>query len=373
MLTLILKTSNACNLRCVYCSLGDKDFHSVISLEGMKEALYWFLKYARSHREKEVSVIFHGGEPFLVSPSIYDICMEYANNLYDDVKINYHIQTNGTIISDEFIIVLKKYNVKVGVSIDGCKSVHDKQRYDIKGCGTYDKVVKNIVKLQQSGIKVGTLMVLTRNSLNMDLSFLKEFVELDIPIKINPLLAEGDALKHKDLFLNTGEYSDFIIRIFDYVVDNKIVLKVSPVSEIFSAIIEGKSVRGCTFSGVCSKNFICITSNGDIYPCGRFADENRCKLGNIYEGDEIDERIIRLLNERRSKLPIDCQECKYKKLCYAGCSAGMIDSDGKYYKTNLCEDYKKIFEYMHTHGLKKYKEYLQERRKEILNQIQKQA
>lgn len=373
MLNLILKTSSACNLRCSYCSVGKKDNSTLMNLEMMKKSARWFIDYAKTKGEKELSIIFHGGEPCLINPNVYQSCIEYINEISDGLEIKYDMQTNGTILNDAWIKLWQKNHIKIGISLDGDKRTHNLQRKDANSNETYDVVIDNIKRMKSSGIKVATLMVVTKNSLEMDLSFLKLLDDMSIPIKINPLLAEGEALEHESLFLENGEYADFIIRVFNYLIDERIMLAVSPINDIFSAIIDERVVHGCTFYGDCSQRFICITNEGNIYPCGRFADEKQCLLGNIETSTDINHDVCKLLKERRTILPSECQKCDYRKLCHAGCSAGMIKSEGIYIKTTLCEDYKKIFGYLYSEGLNKYSDYLIKRKKEILQKLQEDS
>ena len=339
----------------------------------MKKSVRWFVDYAKSKNEKDLHIIFHGGEPCLIKPSVYQSCIDYVSGLSSDLNIEFDMQTNGTILNDEWIELWIKNRIKIGISLDGDKKTHDLQRQDIHGNETYETVIGNIKRMKASGIKVATLMVVTQNSIGMDLSFLKMLNDMSISIKINPLLAEGEALEHESLFLKSEEYADFLIRVFNYLIDERIALTVSPINDIFSAIIDDREVRGCTFYGDCSQRFICITNEGDIYPCGRFADEKQCLLGNINDSSDINPDICKLLTERRTILPVECQKCDYNKLCHAGCSAGMVNKNEKYKKTTLCADYKKLFSYFYSEGLDKYREYLIERKKEILHKLQEDS
>ena len=174
-------------------------------------------------------------------------------------------------------------------------------------------IFRNIRELQSDNLPVSSLMVLTKNSLNADYGYLDYLSEYYIPVKINPLLKIGNALVHEELCLDEGDDGRYLIDLHKYVLEQEIGIHISPLAELQQAIIHEAEPRGCVFHGSCSNSFICIDQMGTLYPCGRFADQHKCILGNIYEGiTKEGKRIQENLYARRShKLPEKCQSCKY--------------------------------------------------------------
>ncbi len=363
MLTLILKANNSCNLRCEYCSVGDKSDSKMMSESEMMYALEWFSKFARERKELNPAIIFHGGEPLLIPVKQYRNCIDKLFSENADLNFTLNIQTNGTILNNEIINLFKNYNINPGISIDGSESVHDSQRKTINGEKTFSKIINNIKTLKENEINVSTLMVLTRKSLFENLDYLKLFSELELPLKINPLYSAGEAVKHQELFLKSGEYAEYMIRVFEYLIDNEIQISLLPLEYILQAVIIGNTApRGCIFSEKCSESFICVNQDGNIFPCGRFADDKLQILGNIYDGiNKNGQQILKELKSIRTfKIRSECKNCKYKTLCNGGC----IAMNGL-----MCNDYKKFLDYFYNDGLKKYKQYLLSRRAEILNTL----
>lgn len=365
MLTLILKPSNACNLRCQYCSLGDKSDVMTMSGQDMDRALDWFFAYAAKRKKKKVTIILHGGEPMLMPADQYDQSFERIQSRFSEIEVLFRIQTNGTILTEAYITLFHKYAFHVGISLDGLKQIHDRQRLDIAREPTYEQVVKNIQKLQAENIPVSILMVLTKLALEAGYDYLECLAAWDIPIKINPLLQWGEVLSHEELCLDPGDYGNYLIGVHRYILEYEMEICVSPLEELQQAVINGNTPRGCTFHGGCSKNFMCIDQKGDIYPCGRFADQHRYRLGNIRDGIvDAGRNIQECLGARRDyRLPGKCKKCKYIRLCNAGCSASTDKELGR--PSVMCEDYRILFDYLYGEGLQQYKRYLLSKRQKI--------
>gem|GEM_PF-5700680 len=362
MLTLILKANNSCNLRCSYCCVGDKSSSSMLNAEEMSRALSWFASEARMRGERSPSVIFHGGEPLLIPVSQYRECLDTLLKDNADLDFTFQIQTNGTIINDEIIAFLKDYDVQPGISVDGSQVVHDSQRIKADGSPSYSLVMKNIRRLKSEGLNACGLMVLTRKSLNAGLEWLNDFAEMRVPMKINPLYSAGEALKHDELSLRPGDYADYLIRGYEYILDNEINISLTPIEYILQGIINDITPRGCVFSGACHDSFLCIDCEGDIYPCGRFADSKSNIIGNIHTGITSGGRQIlaSLKVLRISQLRGECKDCRHVRFCNGGCSV----MNGA-----MCKDFTRFTDYLFSRGITKYKEYLLHRRAEICSMI----
>lgn len=353
MLTVILKGTNACNLRCKYCCLGDKSNYKFVNKSKLIEIFDYIGEYATYNSFEKVCIIFHGGEPLLISTDMYSEAMEYIMDKFKNLYFRWNIQTNGTIVDDKKIDFFRKYDINIGISIDGNKLSHDKVRIFENGSGTYDKVWNNIIKLKENNISCSGIMVLSSAELNDDFSYLDSFTKNRIALKINPLISCGEVDNNLYLELKKYDYAKYLISVFKYILKNDLDIVVSPIDKILNAIINKQPVRECIFSEQCSQRFIAIDYNGDIYPCGRFVDQSSYKLGNISEKKYRfrNKEYINLIQRKNLMLPEDCKACKYKKYCNAGCSAEANISSNILEKTQMCDDYKMIFEYFESEGL----------------------
>lgn len=331
----------------------------------MSKALDWFADFA-AEKNLNNKIIFHGGEPALIPPEQYRRCIEKLLYKRPDMNFKFLMQTNGFMLSDKIIELMRDFDMNIGISLDGPQEVHDFERRTLNNKNSFKRIINNINKLIIAGIKTSALMVMTRRAINFNLSWLKDFKDLNINLKINPLLNIGKARSHSELALCPGDYADFLIKVYEYILDNEINISLTPLESLLGAAINNINLRECIFSDKCHDNFICINQDGEIYPCGRFADEHEYKLGNIYDGiNDSGREILRQLKARRSfNMPLECQECSFKNICHAGCSCGAFNKPSE-----MCHDYKKLFNYMQSAGIKKYKEYLLKRREYILNKL----
>lgn len=365
MKTLIVKSLDACNLRCDYCSVGEKTESGILSEEDMKKALCLFAGYARECGECQV--IFHGGEPMLLPAQQYARCIQHVRAEFPSLQFQFSMQTNGTFLNKEYLSLFKKYEIHVGVSLDGAREIHDGQRRDCLGKGTYERVMDNIRVLQAHEIPVAALMVVTKPALRADLSFLRELDTMGLPLKINPLLNLGEAARHPELALHPGDYSSYLIRVFEYALENRLSIRLSPLSELMNAIIADKRPSGCIYNPQCCRDFLCVDHNGSLYPCGRFADVHANALGTVESGITPEGLMaLQRLEERRSVcLPEECRVCCWLPICNAGCSADGASRTGKNVPCAVCEDQKKLFHYLHNQGLKIIKKQLLKERQRL--------
>lgn len=362
MLSIILKGTNGCNLACSYCSLGKKKKVVIAT----REILYKIMKYScelcRHNLEKEVCFILHGGEPTLIDCSEYNYALQKIKGEYRDLVIEIMMQTNGYHITNEWMEFFKLNEVSVGISLDGSTAIHDKERKTINGEKTFSVIQKNVKLMQQQGIKVSCLMVLTSNALTQGYDYLEFFSRNNIHIKINPLLDYGEVYENPELSLKTGEYANYLIGMYEYIMEKNIDIGVSPIDKILQGILyNDKNIRECSFKKDCNLHFLCIDYKGDIYPCGKYSDMEQYYIGNIAEKNyEVfhSEVICRLLSRRNELMPGKCKKCKYISLCNAGCNAEACINGSLDKYPAMCEDYYKLFNYFMGQGLVLLKEAL---------------
>jgi uncharacterized protein len=374
MPTLILKSLNACNLRCAYCSLGKKEKTKMLSGRQMLDALYLFASRVRNQGEDRASVIFHGGEPMLLPAGQYGKCIEAVSRDFTDIQFRFAMQTNGTLLSQEYLELFQAHSIHIGVSLDGSQPIHDGQRCDVYGNGTYQLVMEHIKILQDHDIPVSALMVLTKPALDSGLEFLQKMDASGIPLKINPLLSLGEAVSHPELALKPGEYGRYLARVFEYLVENQLELHVSPLENLLCAVLAGKTPRGCIYNPHCCREFLCVDQEGMIYPCGRSADDSSNALGTLEYGiTENGLHILDMLEARRTNdMPHECRQCRYVSLCNAGCSADRPWRDGIVQPCATCTDQKYIIRYIRTRGIELLSRQLQEERFRLQNTLAEQ-
>lgn len=373
MLTVILKGTDGCNLNCLYCSLGEKVNVGVLSLDKFTNILEYICRICENKGETEFKIILHGGEPTLIPVSLYEEGFRRMKSKFPDVTAHILMQTNGYIISNEMMKFIIKHHVAVGISIDGSQEIHDAERKSKSGENTFQRVRDNIEKLIENDIEVSCLMVLTSKGIDSDYSYLRYFAERGIHLKINPLLDYGEVYKNPQLSIKPGEYAEYLIGLYEYIISENIDVQVSPLDKYLQSKILKKPIAECTYNPNCSKNFLCIDYLGDIYPCGKFSDIKRYCLGKV-DGKLVDldnnETIQQLLSRRNELKPKECMQCEFQLKCNAGCTAEAVIEGNIRNIPKSCLDYKILFEYFKKDGLVFLRNHLQFMKEKMMEKLE---
>jgi uncharacterized protein len=157
-----LKVASRCNLACSYCYVyakGDETWRSrppVMSDATFAATVRWI----RRQTSAPVMLLFHGGEPTLIGAQRFDRWCREAGEVLAAQGVSLAIQTNGLLLDDAWIDALRRHRVSVGVSLDGPPQVHDAQRFDHRGGGSYDKTVAALRRMTAGGVAWNILSVI---------------------------------------------------------------------------------------------------------------------------------------------------------------------------------------------------------------------
>lgn len=333
-ITVIVKTTDACNLRCTYC-YNDHDNYANrrIDVATFERLLSVLIK-----EYSKISFIWHGGEPLLMGIPFYEECMElqekYANE--KNVVFRNSLQTNATLIDDTWCDLFKKYKIKVGVSFDG-------PPWGTSGRGGTKEARAGMDCLKKRGISFGAIAVINSNNLQYIDKIYDYFNEEKISYSMNCVFESGKAAKNQDILIDKKIYIDKMIELYErWCHDASSNITVDPFNEILDTIVSGPSK--CEYTG-CMYKFIAINHAGDIFPCGRFFLHEH-KMGNIrnvqcmediWENDNYNS-IVRMAISRRNKCRNECHIYKY---CNGGCNANAFCAgDMTANSFPECENYK---------------------------------
>ena len=349
----IIKPTYACNFRCKYCYLSNttKTFSDVFSVEFAKEIIIQLKDIHATESNKRLAFIWHGGEPLLWGKKNYCDILTFIDHELEDFDVHHSMQTNLSLIDEDYLDILSKHNVKLGFSLDGIKEIHDQQRVGIDNSPTFDTTMKKLDLCRQWGMKLGCIVVGSRKHIGR-ISELYQFMkDHELNFKFNPLFVSGEATCNRDEYSITAlEYADMCIELFDlWFHDKDGKVKESNFVEIASNIATGRTT-GCIFSYNCQDNFLAIAPNGDVMPCGRFCDEDlkQYAYGNLHHETlaEILPRIKQSEIYKRSEYIVNsgCSKCKWYNICHGGClHDGFLRNRDFRSKTTLCKAYQLIF------------------------------
>jgi len=320
-------SSSLCNLKCGYCfyhslaEMRESYSYGFMKEETAEEVIKKAFDFTRGNR---VYLSFQGGEPMLRGIDFFKSVSEYIGkyNIYGS-EVSLALQTNGTLINDDWCKFFQENNYLIGVSLDGDRAANI-YRVDKEGGDTFDKVSDNIDMLINYGVDFNILSVVTsRVAENIDNIYYyfrqQGYKHLQFIPCLAPLNTEN---REDDFYMNEKQYGDFLIRLFklyyhDVLSGNYISVRQMDNLVRLAANLEAEQ---CGMNGHCSHQFI-IEGDGGVFPCDFYClDEYR--LGNIYDTDfhnlSRHEKAIDFIKE---SLITDekCKSCKYFKLCRGGC------------------------------------------------------
>jgi uncharacterized protein len=145
--TYVVKIYEFCNLNCTYCymyNLADSSYLSKPARmsEHTRDAFFVRLReHAQGHNINPVTIVLHGGEPLLVGKDYLDRWITSLRQALGDTQALVRLQTNGILLDDEWVELLHRHDVRVGISLDGPRDQNDQFRVDLRGRGSYDRVL----------------------------------------------------------------------------------------------------------------------------------------------------------------------------------------------------------------------------------------
>jgi uncharacterized protein len=186
--TFVLKIAERCNLNCSYCYMynkGDTSFRDrpkFLSRPVASAMLQRIAAYGRRHEIPRISLALHGGEPLLVGRDWAEWFLDEATRAGDaaGVAFGFAMQTNGTLLNEHWADLLARYDVRLGVSCDGPPQVHDRERVDHGGRGSYAEV-RRAIELLAAGYPGRWGVLTVANPEVPGSSVLEHFAELGVP------------------------------------------------------------------------------------------------------------------------------------------------------------------------------------------------
>lgn len=363
-----------CNLNCDYCYYLEKEnLYNNINQVMSENLLERFIKqYIDSQTMPDIMFTWHGGETLMRPISFYKKAIELQKKYANGRNIDNSIQTNGTLLNDDWCKFFKENNFLVGISIDGPKDFHDEYRRDKMGRPSFHRVMKGIELLKKHGVEFNCMAVVNDYNVDYPLEFYNFFKDIDCKyIQFTPIverlriqeptenisllkLATAKEDDHEaelaPFTVNADKWGDFLCSIFDEWVKED-------VGKIFVQIFDstlanwvGENPGVCTMAKTCGHAGV-MEFNGDVYSCDHFVFPEY-KLGNIY-----DDTLTSMMysnkqqtfgNDKFDKLPQQCRECDVLFACYGECPKNRFIKDkyGNKGLNYLCKGYYKFFKHV---------------------------
>jgi len=351
-------TGAICNLACRYCFFLEKEkLYPGSDFRMSDELLEEFIRqYIEAQEVSQVTIAWQGGEPTLRGLEFFCRSVELAEQYRrPGMRIDYTIQTNGTLLNDEWCTFFKKNKFLVGISIDGPKELHDAYRVDKRGRGTFGRVMAGLRCLQEHGVEYNILCAVHAANEGHPLDTYRffrdeagaQFLQF-IPIVERvgePGFQEGSTVT--DRTVNPEKWGRFLCTVFDEWVRRDVGEVFVQHFDTALAAWVGHPPGLCTFAPTCGAA-VALEHNGDLYSCDHFVDPAHI-LGNITE-TPLKELVSsakqrKFGHDKQDTLPRFCRECPVLFACHGECPRNrfVLTPDGEPALNYLCEGYKVFF------------------------------
>lgn len=322
-ITLIMKSTRLCNLRCTYCHAWREGPNNTMSFE---VAARTFLEFFGDGGPCEINVVWHGGEVTALKASEIRKLLWLQSQLAGSYQIVRNaLQTNGYRISNDWMRLIKRYDISVGVSIDGVKFLHDKVRRTLTGKPTFDAVLSTVKKLRKQGTSVGFLLVVTKDIIDYGAKNLLRDLHAYRLTNLALLNEIPDARIHEltawDNYVPFDEFVIFLEQVYD--VWNRYYRDLLKIRELeaFRKKLDGKQSGICTIDGNCMGRYLTINPDGKISACDKYVGDEGYDFGYVHQ------RIVNLeenttFHAARQEAEEDIlgmSKCQYFSVCQGGC------------------------------------------------------
>jgi uncharacterized protein len=310
-----------------------------------------FIKqYLESQTMQEVLFTWHGGETLMRNIGFYKRALELQRIYGQGRRIDNSLQTNGTLLTDEWCSFFKENNFLIGISIDGPQHCHDVYRKDRQGRPSFHQVMRGISLLKKHGVEFNVMGVVNDYNADYPLEFYNFFKSIECKyIQFSPIV---ETINGQPAAWNvpSEKWGDFLIAIFDEWVKQDVGLYYIQYFDSTLANWAGEAPGVCTLAKTCGHAGV-MEFNGDVYSCDHFVYPEY-KLGNI-QNQTLTEMMYspeqtKFGDDKRNALPQQCFDCPYLFACNGECPKNRIlkTASGEPGLNYLCRGYYKFFDHV---------------------------
>lgn len=340
---IVIQPTPFCNVDCSYCYLPNRNDRTTLSIDDLRRIFVKLLAFPTI--SGQVTVVWHAGEPLVLPVDYYQAAFSAIREVSPpDLRILQSFQTNGMLINDKWCDLFERWNVGVGVSIDGPKHIHDAARKTRSGRGTYDKAVAGIEVLRRRNLPFYVISVLTRAAfLDPDAMF-AFYEKLDIhDVGFNFEEQEG---VNKTSSLGDGFDEQAVVRFFarfsELMAQRQFPIAVRELEEVATSI-RFLEKQGPTNSLTVPFGIITIAVNGDVFTFSpelagySSSDFATFAIGNIFRDDFADlqnsSNLARMSAQVREGTEMCRKQCQYFPVCGGGAPSNKVFENGSFAST----------------------------------------
>lgn len=369
-LYVMLKPAGAhCNLACKYCYYLEKNnlyqnSHRHLMSDEMLEQ--FTREYIEAQTMPQVLFTWHGGEPLMRSIDFYKKALALQKKYAHGKQIDNVIQTNGTLLTDEWCEFFAQNHWLVGISIDGPQEYHDHYRVTPAGKPSWEKVMQGIQLLKKHRVEWNAMAVVNAYNAEHPLEFYHFFRDNGCQyLQFTPIverltehedgrtlasLADDREIPLADASVTPQQWGNFLCTIFDDWVRHDVGKTFVEIFDCTLANWMGVLPGICAYSKECGHAGV-MEHNGDVYSCDHFVFPEY-KLGNIRDQSLIDmlygEKQQAFSRLKHTSLPRQCKECDMEFACHGECPKNRFEKDkyGEPGLNYLCQGYYQYYSHV---------------------------
>jgi uncharacterized protein len=350
-----------CNLDCKYCYFLAKEHLYPGSKFRLGESLLeeYTRQYIEAQQVPEVTFAWQGGEPTLMGLDFFKLAVKFQQKYRQPgMRIYNALQTNGTLIDDDWAQFFHQNDFLIGLSLDGPRELHDAYRVDKGGRPTFDTVMRGLNTLKKHRAEFNILTTVHAANAGYPLEvyrFFRDEVGTTF-IQFIPIVErdndtgyqEGDRVT--DRSVTAKQYGDFLSAIFDEWVRRDVGRVYVQIFDVSLGVWAGQRAGLCIFGETCG-DALAMEHNGDLYACDHFV-EPKYKLGNIKDIPLIElvasEKQRKFGQDKRDTLPQYCLDCEVRFICNGGCPKNRFikTPNGEEGLNYLCQGYRAFFNHI---------------------------
>ena len=334
---LIVQTTQACNLRCRHCYESDQEYPTAIMSDEVLERII----YLAMKDYQKVDFLWFGGEPLLAGLSFFEKIVAYQKKYQSGHEIKNHVQTNATLLDDDFACFFKENDFGVSISFDG--------KYNDVLRQKSEETVNGIETCKRHGIRPAVLSVIHAENYWHQYEMYRDFAEKELPCKFNRIFQEGCVKKNKQLLISNEDFIAAEKEFFKEWTDDERGRDISTFNICFASLYDLKR-KECLFTG-CLFKWLSFSPTGEVYTCPRFIGTEYV-FGNVFEKEALHEFFLtdkyRELTEKAIVRRKSCKEkCALYQFCNGGCNAQCVHRDGlEFANSDLCDYVKNFFPFV---------------------------
>lgn len=343
---LILQATPFCNLDCTYCYLPDRTDRGRFDLTLIPSIMD---NLERSNLlNNELNVQWHAGEPTVLPPSFYKTAFKlFEKHNLNEVKIAHSFQTNATLLTQEYCDFIKEYNVSIGVSIDGCDFIHNRNRTYRNGKGSFSQTMKGIELLKKNDIDFSIIAVLTDFSLQYPDELYVFFRDLGVKsVGFNVEEKEGCHTKSSMDYKMQEKYRNFLNQFIKSIREGDFKLYQREYNKILNSILyrsdnfkNGLVTPLSTITVDIKGNFTAfspelLTLKDRLHGNYIFGNVNTILFSEIFH----DPHFVNIYSEIVKGVEMCKATCEYFSICGGGAPSSKINENGTFAstETNYC-------------------------------------